>query len=58
MKYSNFDLLNNLGKTSYALDSELWEDAFGFLFSIVKEFLVDVWKSRKLKLYCLSWSPA
>ena len=35
------------------LGSELWEDDFGSLFSIVKEFLhvVDVWESRKQKLY-------
>ena len=33
------------------LGSELWEDDFGSLLSIVKELLVDVWESRKLKLY-------
>ena len=30
-KYSNFDSLNNLEKTSYVLGSELWEDDFGSL---------------------------
>ena len=30
-KYSNFDLLNNLEKTSYVLSSELWEDDFSSL---------------------------
>ena len=54
--HSNFNSLNNLEKT---LGSELWEDDFGSLLSIVKEFLVDVWESRKLKLYGdnTSWPP-
>ena len=38
-------------KTSYVLGSELWEDDFSSLLSIVKEFIVDVWESRKLRLY-------
>ena len=33
------------------LGSELWEDDFSSLLSIVKEFIVDVWESRKLRLY-------
>ena len=51
--YINFNSIKNLEKTSYVLDSELREDDFGSLLSIVKEFLVhvDVWESRKLKLY-------
>ena len=32
------------------LGSELWEDDFSSLLSIVKEFIVDVWESRKLKI--------
>ena len=32
------------------LGSELWDD-FSSLLSIVKEFIVDVWESRKLRLY-------
>ena len=31
------------------LGSELWEDDFSSLFSIVKEFIVNVWESRKLR---------
>ena len=48
-KYIDFDSLNYLEKTSYVLGSELWEDDFSSLFS--KEFIVDVWESRKLRLY-------
>ena len=50
-KYIDFDSLNYLEKTSYVLGSELWEDDFSSLLSIVKEFIVDVWESRKLRLY-------
>ena len=43
------------------LGSELWEDDCGSLLSIVKDFLVDVWESRKLNLYsdnaCLGPQP-
>ena len=49
--YSTFDLLNNLEKTSYVLGSELWEDDFSFLLSIVTEFLVEVLETRNLNLY-------
>ena len=48
-KYIDFDSLNYLEKTSYVLGSELWEDDFSSLL-IVKEFIVNVWESRKLRL--------
>ena len=48
-KYSDFDSLNYLEKTSYVLVSELWQDDFSSLLSM--EFIVDVWESRKLRLY-------
>ena len=50
-KYIDFDSLNYLEKTSYVLGSELWEDDFSSMLSIVKEFIVDVWETRKLRLY-------
>ena len=46
-KYIDFNSLNYLEKTSYVLGSELWEDDFSSLLSIVKEFIVNVWESRK-----------
>ena len=39
VKYIDFDSLNHLEKTSYVLGSELWEDDFSSLLSIVKEFI-------------------
>ena len=50
-KYSNFDLLE---KTAYVLGCELWEDDFA---SLLGMFLVDVWESRKFKLYSDSTCP-
>ena len=52
-KYIDFDSLSYLDKTSYVLGSELWEDDFSSLLSIVKEFIVDVWESRTLRLYMM-----
>ena len=33
------------------LGSELWEKDFSYLLAAVKEFIVNVWEARKLKLY-------
>ena len=33
------------------LGSELWESKFNGLLALVKEYIVDVWKIRKRKLY-------
>ena len=36
--------LDNVEKLSYVLGSELWESKFDGLLSLVKEYIVDVWK--------------
>ena len=38
-------------KSSYVLDSEVWESKFEGLFSLVKEYIVDVWKMQIYTLY-------
>ena len=38
-------------KSSYVLGSELWESKFDGLLALVKEYVVDVWKIQKHKLY-------
>ena len=40
-----------LEKTSYVLGSELWEQNFKSLVSLVREFIVNVWEVRKQKVY-------
>ena len=50
-EYEDFELLDNVEKSSYVLGSELWESEFDELLSLVKEYIVDVWEIRKHKLY-------
>ena len=47
-RYADFEALNSVEKTSYVLESELWEQNFK---SLLKEFIVNVWEVRKQKLY-------
>ena len=49
--YEDFESLENVEKSSYALGSELWESKFNGLLALVKEYVVDVWEIRKHKLY-------
>ena len=50
-RYAEFETLSAVEKTSYVLCSESWEDNFGALLHLVKEFIVAVWEVRKQKLY-------
>ena len=36
--------------STFILGSELWEDNFGSLLSLVKGFILDVWELRKVRL--------
>ena len=45
--YEDFELLENVGKSSYMLGSELWESKFDGLLALVKEYIVDVCEIRK-----------
>ena len=49
--YEDFESLENVEKSSYVLGSELWESKFDGSLALVKEYVVDVWKIRKHKLY-------
>ena len=46
-----FDSLDSLGKLSYILGIELWEDHFESLLALVKDYVVNIWETHKLKLY-------
>ena len=50
-KYSKFLALNSVEKTSFVMGSELWDEHFYSLLSLVKKYIVDVWELRKLQLY-------
>ena len=49
--YERFDSLDSLGKSSFILGSELWEDHFDSLLALVKDNVVNIWETCKLKLY-------
>ena len=38
--YEDFESLDNIKKSSYVLDSELWESKFDGLLNLVKEYIV------------------
>ena len=50
-KYSQFLSLSSVEKTSFVMGSELWEENFNSLLSLVKRYIVNVWELRKNKLY-------
>ena len=45
------NLFPSLGKSSFILGSELWDAHFDSLLSLVKDYVVDIWEARKIKLY-------
>lgn len=48
--FEHFESLDSLGKASFVLCSELWEDDFTCMLHLVKDYIVDVYKLRKAKL--------
>ena len=49
--FERFDALDSLGKSSFILGSELWEEHFDSLLPLVKDYVVDIWEARKIRLY-------
>ena len=47
--YDDFESPENVEKLSYVLGSEQWESTCKFdrLLSLVKEYILDIWKIRK-----------
>ena len=43
--FEHFDALDSLGKSSFILGSELWEEHFD---SLVKDYIVNIWEARKI----------
>ena len=50
-EFECFDSLDSLGKSSFILGSELWEDHFDSLLALVKDYVVNIWEMCKLNLY-------
>ena len=49
--FKRFDALDSLGKSSFILGSELWEEHFDSLLPLVKDYVVNIWEAWKIKLY-------
>ena len=43
--FERFDGLDSLGKSSFILGSELWEEHFDSLLLLVKDYVVDIWEA-------------
>ena len=49
--FNDFEALDNIEKASFVLGCELWTENFGALLALVKEYIIDLWEVRKVKLY-------
>ena len=45
------EALDNIEKASFVLGCELWTENVDALLALVKEYIVDLWEVRKVKLY-------
>ena len=41
----------SLGKSTFILGSKVWEEHFDSLLHLVKDYIVNIWEARKIKLY-------
>ena len=48
--FERFVALDSLGKSSFILGSELWEEHFDSLLHLVKDYIVNIWVVWKIKL--------
>ena len=55
--YEDFELLDNIEKSSYVLGSELWESKFDGFLSLVKEYIVDVWDYKNINYMIVAQDP-
>ena len=49
--FKDFEALDNIDKASFVLGYELWTENFDVLLALVKEYIIDLWEVRKVKLY-------
>ena len=50
-RFEHFQSLDRFEKSSYVLGSEAWEEYSSGLLSLIKDFVLSVWKERKVRLY-------
>ena len=49
--FKDFEALDNIERASFVLGCELWTENFDSTLALVKEYIIDVWEVRKVKLY-------
>ena len=49
--FKDFEALNNIERASFVLGCELWMENFNSILALVKEYIIDLWEVRKVKLY-------
>ena len=49
--FKDFEALDNIERASFVLGCELWMEDFDSMLALVKEYIIDLWEVRKVKLY-------
>ena len=49
--FKDFEALENIERASLVLGCELWTENFDAMLALVKEYIIDLWEVRKVKLY-------
>ena len=49
--FKDFKALDNIERAPFVLGCELWTENFDSMLALVKEYLIDLWEVRKVKLY-------
>ena len=49
--FKDFEALDNIERASFVLGCELWTENFDAMLALVKEYIIDLWEVRKVKIY-------
>ena len=49
--FKDFEALDNIERASFVSVCELWMENFDSMLALVKEYIIDLWEVRKVKLY-------
>ena len=49
--FKDFEALDNIERASFELGCEIWTENFNSMLALVKEYTIDLWEVRKVKLY-------
>ena len=49
--FKYFEALDNIERVSFVLGCEFWTENFDCMLALVKEYIINLWEVRKVKLY-------